>query len=70
MREWEIPFGALNITETIGTGRFGTVYRGSWHGKVAVKVLNMNYLGDQKTLEAFKLEVGVLMSKLLLTILC
>lgn len=45
--------------EVIGTGRFGTVYRGQWHGDVAVKVLNMNYLEDEKTLEQFKNEVSI-----------
>lgn len=58
MREWDIPYDELKIGEPIGTGRFGTVYRGNWHGDVAIKVLNMDYyLDDDKTLEAFKLEV-------------
>lgn len=58
MREWDIPYDELKIGEPIGTGRFGTVYRGYWHGNVAIKVLNMDYyLDDNKTLEAFKLEV-------------
>ena len=58
MREWDIPYDELKIEESIGTGRFGTVYRGNWHGDVAIKVLNMDYyLDDDKTLEAFKLEV-------------
>lgn len=59
MREWDIPFDELKIGEPIGTGRFGTVYRGNWHGDVAIKVLNMDYLDDEKTLEAFKLEVAI-----------
>ncbi|XP_014471877.1 PREDICTED: kinase suppressor of Ras 2 isoform X2 [Dinoponera quadriceps] len=59
MREWDIPFDELKIGEPIGTGRFGTVYRGNWHGDVAIKVLNMDYyLDDDKILEAFKLEVA------------
>ncbi|PNF39105.1 hypothetical protein B7P43_G04148 [Cryptotermes secundus] len=58
MREWDIPFDELKIGEPIGTGRFGTVYRGNWHGDVAIRVLNMDYLDDEKTLEAFKLEVA------------
>lgn len=45
--------------DVIGTGRFGTVHRGLWHGDVAVKVLNMNYLQDEKTLEQFKNEVTI-----------
>ncbi|XP_058807431.1 kinase suppressor of Ras 2 isoform X2 [Phymastichus coffea] len=59
MREWDIPYDELKIGESIGTGRFGTVYRGNWHGDVAIKVLNMDYYSDDdKTLEAFKLEVA------------
>lgn len=58
MREWDIPFDELKMGEVIGTGRFGTVYRGQWHGDVAVKVLNVNYLKDEKTLEQFKNEVS------------
>ncbi|KAG8326084.1 3-dehydrosphinganine reductase [Homalodisca vitripennis] len=56
MREWDIPFDELKMGEPIGTGHFGTVYRGNWHGDVAIKVLNMNYMDDDKTFEAFKLE--------------
>ncbi|XP_044585309.1 kinase suppressor of Ras 2 [Cotesia glomerata] len=59
MREWEIPFDELKIGEPLGTGRFGTVYRGNWHGDVAIKMLNMDqYSDNNKTLEAFKLEVA------------
>ncbi|XP_049776476.1 kinase suppressor of Ras 2 [Schistocerca cancellata] len=58
MREWDIPFDELKMGEPIGTGRFGTVYRGNWHGDVAIKVLNTHHLDDEKTLEAFKLEVA------------
>jgi kinase suppressor of Ras 2 len=58
MREWDIPFEELKIGEVIGTGRFGTVYRGCWHGDVAVKVLNMSYLKDEQTLEQFRNEVS------------
>ncbi|XP_057665960.1 kinase suppressor of Ras 2 isoform X2 [Diorhabda carinulata] len=58
MREWDIPYDELKMNDIIGTGRFGTVYRGQWHGDVAVKVLNVNYLKDEKTLEQFKNEVS------------
>ncbi|CAB3370448.1 Hypothetical predicted protein [Cloeon dipterum] len=58
LREWDIPYDELSISEPIGNGRFGTVFSGNWHGSVAVKVLNMEYLDDEKTLEAFKSEVG------------
>lgn len=48
----------MSLNEEIGSGRFGKVYRGNWHGSVAVKVLDVHYLDDdEKTLEAFKSEV-------------
>lgn len=58
MREWDIPYDELIIGDIIGTGRFGSVYRGYWHGDVAIKMLHMNYLDDEKTLEQFKMEVA------------
>ncbi|KAL1479640.1 hypothetical protein MTO96_051698 [Rhipicephalus appendiculatus] len=35
LREWDIPFDDVQIKEKIGEGRFGSVYKGSWHGSVA-----------------------------------
>lgn len=58
MREWDIPFDELQIGEVIGTGRFGTVCRGYWHGDVAIKLLNMDSLDDEKMLDQFKIEVS------------
>ncbi|CAG9856573.1 unnamed protein product [Phyllotreta striolata] len=58
MREWDIPFDELKMNDVIGKGRFCTVYRGQWHGDVAVKVLNVIYLKDEKTLDHFKNEVS------------
>lgn len=58
MREWDIPFDELQIGDTIGTGRFGTVFRGNWHGDVAIKLLNMDSLDDEKMLDQFKIEVS------------
>lgn len=58
MREWDIPYDELIIGDAIGHGRFGTVCRGYWHGDVAIKLLNMDYLDDEKTLEQFKMEVA------------
>ena len=58
-KEWEIPFDELIIDEVIGTGRFGTVFRGQWHGAVAIKRLNMESgIDDKKYLEAFQQEVA------------
>lgn len=58
MREWDIPFEELRIGEPIGTGRFGTVYRGYWHGDVAIKVFKMDNLNDEKALDQFRMEVS------------
>ncbi|XP_020279026.1 kinase suppressor of Ras 2 [Pseudomyrmex gracilis] len=58
MQEWDIPYDELKIGEPIGTGRFGTVYRGNWHGDVAIKVLNMDCSDNDKILKAFRLEVA------------
>uniref|UniRef100_T1KLM3 Protein kinase domain-containing protein n=2 Tax=Tetranychus urticae TaxID=32264 RepID=T1KLM3_TETUR len=58
MREWDIPYDELTIEEKIGAGRFSTVYKGRWHGLVAIKTFNLNNsLDDWKALEAFKQEV-------------
>lgn len=58
LREWDIPFDDVQIKEKIGEGRFGSVYKGNWHGSVAVKMLNMDHIDDRKTLETFKQEVA------------
>lgn len=60
-KEWEIPFDEVTVGEKIGTGRFGVVYKGQWHGAVAVKMLNMGHDVDQRQyMEAFKQEVATL----------
>ena len=47
---WEIPYQDIEIGNKIGSGSFGTVFKGKWHGKVWLmnyqsgKVLLMNYL--------------------------
>nr|XP_027236009.1 LOW QUALITY PROTEIN: kinase suppressor of Ras 2-like [Penaeus vannamei] len=58
LREWDIPYDDLDRGEVIGRGRFGIVYSGNWHGQVAIKELRMDYVNDEKTLEAFKAEVS------------
>lgn len=58
MKEWDIPYTDLNFQEELGKGRFGTVHRAHWHGDVAVKILNENYLNDERNLESFRLEVA------------
>ncbi|XP_055607314.1 kinase suppressor of Ras 2 [Uranotaenia lowii] len=58
LKEWDIPYDDLKLLEKIGNGRFGTVHRALWHGDVAVKLLKEDYVADDSTLEAFKLEVA------------
>ncbi|KAK3084281.1 hypothetical protein FSP39_010965 [Pinctada imbricata] len=61
LKEWDIPYEQLKIGDVIGTGRFGTVYKGIWHGSVAIKMLNMDEDTDnQAQISAFKLEVAML----------
>jgi hypothetical protein len=62
IEDWEIPEDEIVYGERIGSGSFGTVYKGSWHGPIALKKLNV--FKDQKPtqaqLQAFKNEVAVL----------
>lgn len=58
LREWDIPYDELKIEEEIGNGRFGSVFKGNWHGNVAIKRFNMNNFDDRRTIETFKQEVA------------
>ena len=44
---------------SLGMGSFGTVYRGYWHGPVAVKTLNVRN-PSQEQIQAFRNEVALL----------
>ncbi|XP_052466430.1 RAF proto-oncogene serine/threonine-protein kinase isoform X2 [Carassius gibelio] len=56
---WEIEVTEVVLHSRIGSGSFGTVYKGKWHGDVAVKILKvMNPTPEQ--LQAFRNEVAVL----------
>ena len=59
LHHWEIPFSQISMDNKIGSGTFGTVYRGKWHGTVAVKVLNVKNPSEDD-MQSFKNEVGVL----------
>nr|CAH0108223.1 unnamed protein product [Daphnia galeata] len=59
IEDWEIPADEILIGPRIGSGSFGTVYRGHWHGPVAVKTLNVKDPTPAQ-LQAFKNEVAVL----------
>lgn len=57
-REWDIPYDDLQIQQEIGTGRFGTVYKGLWHGGVAIKCIKIEDSAcDTATMETFREEV-------------
>ncbi|NP_001186684.1 RAF proto-oncogene serine/threonine-protein kinase isoform X1 [Danio rerio] len=56
---WEIEATEVLLLSRIGSGSFGTVYKGKWHGDVAVKILKViNPTPEQ--LQAFRNEVAVL----------
>nr|QCW06543.1 serine/threonine-protein kinase B-raf-like protein [Pinctada imbricata] len=57
--DWEIPGDQISVNERIGSGSFGTVYKGYFHGHVAIKRLNVTDPTPQQ-LKAFKNEVAVL----------
>ncbi|XP_020658202.1 RAF proto-oncogene serine/threonine-protein kinase isoform X3 [Pogona vitticeps] len=56
---WEIEASEVMLSTRVGSGSFGTVYRGKWHGDVAVKILKVvNPTPEQ--FQAFRNEVAVL----------
>ncbi|KAL0274888.1 UNVERIFIED_CONTAM: hypothetical protein PYX00_002918 [Menopon gallinae] len=59
IEDWEIPADEILICARIGSGSFGTVYKGHWHGPVAIKTLNVKDPTPAQ-LQAFKNEVAVL----------
>ena len=45
----------------LGRGSFWTVYKGKWHGEVAVKIMNIDPQDENDAcMAAFKSEVGAL----------
>lgn len=54
--EWDVPWDELVFQERIGEGRVGTVYRGKWHGEVAIRAIDVCH-NDERKLRAFKEEV-------------
>lgn len=59
IEDWEIPIDDIFIGPRIGAGSFGTVYRGHWHGAVAIKTLNVRDPTPAQ-ITAFRNEVAVL----------
>ncbi|OCT58726.1 hypothetical protein XELAEV_18001868mg [Xenopus laevis] len=56
---WEIEASEVMLSSRIGSGSFGTVYKGKWHGDVAVKILKVTDPTPEQ-LQAFRNEVAVL----------
>lgn len=56
---WEVHPKEVTIQKRIGTGSFGTVFKGKWHGDVAVKILKVTEPTPEQ-LQAFKNEMQVL----------
>lgn len=59
MKDWEIPLNEILVRECIGSGSFGTVFRGHWHGPVALKKLKVSN-PTYAQLQDFKNELRVL----------
>ncbi|XP_041129212.1 RAF proto-oncogene serine/threonine-protein kinase-like isoform X1 [Polyodon spathula] len=56
---WEIEAKEVMLLSRIGSGSFGTVYKGKWHGDVAVKILKVTNPTPEQ-FQAFRNEVAVL----------
>ncbi|OWF44894.1 kinase suppressor of Ras 2-like isoform X2 [Mizuhopecten yessoensis] len=64
LKDWIIPFEEVKLGDLIGTGSFGAVYRGLWHGDVAIKMLNIDSdMDTQAQMSEFKQEVAMLINK-------
>ena len=57
--EWSIPYENINIGECVGRGPVGEVYRGYWHGEVAIKRFSMPDASPDQ-INRFKEEVAIL----------
>ncbi|XP_075431074.1 RAF proto-oncogene serine/threonine-protein kinase isoform X2 [Ascaphus truei] len=56
---WEIEASEVMLSTRIGSGSFGTVHKGKWHGDVAVKILKVTDPTPEQ-FQAFRNEVAVL----------
>uniref|UniRef100_A0AAY4DN53 non-specific serine/threonine protein kinase n=1 Tax=Denticeps clupeoides TaxID=299321 RepID=A0AAY4DN53_9TELE len=56
---WEVHPTEVTRIKRIGAGSFGTVYKGKWHGDVAIKILKVTDPTPEQ-LQAFKNEMQVL----------
>ncbi|XP_042309283.1 serine/threonine-protein kinase A-Raf isoform X2 [Sceloporus undulatus] len=56
---WEVSSKEVTMQKRIGTGSFGTVFKGRWHGDVAIKILKVTNPTSEQV-QAFKNEMQVL----------
>lgn len=56
---WEVPSHQVTMQKRIGAGSFGTVFKGKWHGDVAIKILKVTEPTPEQ-LQAFRNEMQVL----------
>ncbi|XP_061538735.1 kinase suppressor of Ras 1 isoform X1 [Phycodurus eques] len=56
LQEWDIPYEELQLEELVGKGRWGKVFRGRWHGEVAIRLVEVDG-NNQEHLKLFKKEV-------------
>uniref|UniRef100_A0A8C1UH31 non-specific serine/threonine protein kinase n=1 Tax=Cyprinus carpio TaxID=7962 RepID=A0A8C1UH31_CYPCA len=56
---WEVHSREVSMLKRIGAGSFGTVFKGKWHGDVAIKILKVTEPTPEQ-LQAFKNEMQVL----------
>uniref|UniRef100_A0A8C8IM68 non-specific serine/threonine protein kinase n=1 Tax=Oncorhynchus tshawytscha TaxID=74940 RepID=A0A8C8IM68_ONCTS len=56
---WEVHSREVTMQKRIGAGSFGTVFKGKWHGDVAIKILKVTEPTPEQ-LQAFKNEMQVL----------
>lgn len=57
--EWSIPYNSIKIHELVGRGPVAEVYRGNWHGEVAIKRFSMPDASPDQ-INRFKEEVAIL----------
>uniref|UniRef100_A0A803T2F2 non-specific serine/threonine protein kinase n=1 Tax=Anolis carolinensis TaxID=28377 RepID=A0A803T2F2_ANOCA len=56
---WEVSPKEVTMQKRIGTGSFGTVFKGRWYGDVAIKILKVTNPTSEQV-QAFKNEMQVL----------
>ncbi|KAL7677248.1 hypothetical protein ACOME3_003486 [Neoechinorhynchus agilis] len=62
LKEWDIPIDTILIEERVYQGEVSTIYRASWYGPVALRLIDLNTFGQyfEQKLRLFKLEVATL----------